>query len=40
LLGHSSLSSTQVYTHVSLKHLRESYVKAHPLSAERVTDAT
>lgn len=35
LLGHSSLSSTQVYTHVSLRHLRESYLKAHPLSAER-----
>ncbi|MBM3501373.1 MAG: tyrosine recombinase XerD, partial [Armatimonadetes bacterium] len=38
LLGHSSLSSTQVYTHVSLKHLRESYMKAHPLSAERGSD--
>ncbi len=35
LLGHQSLSSTQVYTHVSLKHLRESYQKAHPLSLER-----
>jgi len=35
LLGHESLSSTQVYTHVSLKHLRESYQRAHPLSAER-----
>ncbi len=35
LLGHESLSSTQVYTHVSLKHLRDSYLKAHPLSPER-----
>ncbi|MGQ9731402.1 MAG: site-specific tyrosine recombinase/integron integrase [Candidatus Zipacnadales bacterium] len=32
LLGHVSLTSTQVYTHVSLRHLKESYVRAHPLA--------
>lgn len=30
LLGHSSLASTQVYTHNSIEKLREVYKKAHP----------
>lgn len=32
LLGHSSLASTQVYTHTSLDHLKEVYNQAHPRS--------
>ncbi|TQR20911.1 tyrosine recombinase XerC [Psychrobacillus vulpis] len=30
LLGHSHLTSTQVYTHVTKEHLRKTYMNAHP----------
>lgn len=32
LLGHSSLASTQVYTHSSIEKLRETYLRTHPKS--------
>ncbi|OIQ39951.1 MAG: integrase [Bacteroidetes bacterium MedPE-SWsnd-G1] len=35
LLGHSSLASTQVYTHSSLGTLKEVYNRAHPRSAKK-----
>lgn len=30
LLGHSDISTTQVYTHVDLRHVREEYLSTHP----------
>lgn len=34
LLGHSSLSTTQRYTHVDIAHLMEVYNKTHPMAKE------
>jgi site-specific recombinase XerD len=34
LLGHSSITTTQIYTHCAIRHLRSELEKAHPAWAE------
>lgn len=34
LLGHSSLSATQIYTHVTTAHLKSDYEKYFPRNEE------
>lgn len=38
LLGHASLTSTQVYTHLSKSQTKKVYLAAHPMAKEQGTD--
>lgn len=40
LLGHSSLATTQIYTHVTFEQMLESYHKAHPHAKSSKDDET
>lgn len=40
MLGHKSLTTTQIYTHVSTRRLKDTYEKAHPHAAQNQKRST
>ena len=38
LLGHAGISNTQIYTHISMKHMKDVYESAHPHSQAYTTN--
>jgi hypothetical protein len=38
ILGHASVATTQIYTHVSIGHLRERLQRCHPRERDNLTD--